>query len=339
MKNDKINYLVVGCFVLIMLVGLVYSIAMLSGRTSVTDAYYVIYKNVTGVKFGTQVLYEGFPIGQVEEVTPIAEGGGMRFRVDFTVKEGWRIPEDSISEIAAPGLLSAITLSIHAGVSKQALKPGDLIAGREAANLFAVMSSVAGQITELAENSLRPLLESVRKTTESFGSLMSGDAEVLLKELSSLAQEMSVRLPRIATDIEKFSYKMNSSSDELSAFLSTDNRVKMEALLTNMNTATENFAKLSGDLGKTRNTVDDLLQSMSSTVGGVDSMITENKSDIKKSLTDLRHVVDSVARHIDSVNQNMEGAARNMYEFSRQIRQNPGLLLGGTPPRDEAAGK
>ena len=37
------------------------------------------------------------------------------------------------------------------------------------------------------------------------------------------------------------------------------------------------------------------------------------------------------------MNQNLEGAARNMYEFSRQIRQNPGLLLGGTPPEDAAA--
>jgi phospholipid/cholesterol/gamma-HCH transport system substrate-binding protein len=36
------------------------------------------------------------------------------------------------------------------------------------------------------------------------------------------------------------------------------------------------------------------------------------------------------------INQNLEGAARNMFEFSRQIRQNPGLLLGGKPPTDEA---
>ena len=28
-----------------------------------------------------------------------------------------------------------------------------------------------------------------------------------------------------------------------------------------------------------------------------------------------------------------------MYEFSRQIRENPGLLLGGTPPKDQAVGK
>ena len=64
--------------------------------------------------------------------------------------------------------------------------------------------------------------------------------------------------------------------------------------------------------------------------------VVDNKGNIDKSMVDLRYVADSVARHIDSLNQNMEATARNMYEFSRQIRQNPGLLLGGTPPRDEA---
>jgi phospholipid/cholesterol/gamma-HCH transport system substrate-binding protein len=58
---------------------------------------------------------------------------------------------------------------------------------------------------------------------------------------------------------------------------------------------------------------------------------------VEKSVVDLRYIVESIARRIDSMNQNLEGAARNMYEFSRQIRQNPGLLLGGTPPEDAAA--
>jgi phospholipid/cholesterol/gamma-HCH transport system substrate-binding protein len=33
---------------------------------------------------------------------------------------------------------------------------------------------------------------------------------------------------------------------------------------------------------------------------------------------------------------NLDGASRNMNEFSRLIRQNPGLLLGGSP-REETA--
>ena len=62
----------------------------------------------------------------------------------------------------------------------------------------------------------------------------------------------------------------------------------------------------------------------------------DNRLDLDRSVVDMRHAVESVTRHIDAINQNLEGAARNMYEFSRQIRQNPGLLMGGTPPKDEA---
>ena len=72
-------------------------------------------------------------------------------------------------------------------------------------------------------------------------------------------------------------------------------------------------------------------------LASVDEMIIENKEGLEKSLDDFGYIADSTARHIDSVNQNLEGAARNMYEFTRQIRQNPGLLLGGQAPSGEAA--
>ena len=117
MKSNKINYVIVGAFMLTMMVGLITAVALLTGRTGAADAYYTVYDNVTGIKFGTQVLYEGYPVGQVEEVVPIEEDGRMRFRVDMSVKQGWSIPDDSIAQVAAPGLLSAITVNIEAGKS------------------------------------------------------------------------------------------------------------------------------------------------------------------------------------------------------------------------------
>ena len=124
MRTSKINYFIVGLFVIVMIVGLVVSVALLTGRTGATDGYHAYYSNVTGVKFGTQVVYEGYPIGQVIEVVPEEQDGRMRFRVNFDVVQGWRIPDDSIVEIAAPGLLAAVTLAVNAGESATALDPG-----------------------------------------------------------------------------------------------------------------------------------------------------------------------------------------------------------------------
>jgi phospholipid/cholesterol/gamma-HCH transport system substrate-binding protein len=329
MRNNKLNYVIVGTFVLAMLAGLIFSIAMLTGRTGATDSYYAVYRNVTGVNFGTQVLYEGFPIGQVEEVTPVAEGSKMSFRVDFSVKKGWRIPEDSVAKIAAPGLLSAITLSLSAGKSENALEPGVQVKGQEAANVFAVVSSVADQISMLAEkdirpllNNITPLLESITTTSDSFGKILDGNGTLLVADLVALTGDLSERVPRIAEDIEQITTRISKSAQELSTLLTPANRKQIESLIANMDTAAANFTQLSGNL-------DGL-------IADLNTVVTDNKGDIGESVVDIRYVTDSLARHIDSLNQNMEATSRNMYEFSRQIRQNPGLLLGGTPPRDEA---
>ncbi|MEE9544949.1 MAG: MlaD family protein [Rhodospirillales bacterium] len=311
MKSNKINYFVVGGFVLIMLAGLVVSVAVLTGRTGATDSYYAVYNNVTGIKFGSQVLYEGYPVGQIEDITPHPRAGGMSFRVDFSVKKDWRIPEDSIAQIAAPGLLSAVTISISAGKSTASLEPGGLVNSKEAANIFAVVSSVAADVNELAENNLKPLLNTINTAIGGFGELLQGDAQQLIIELTTLIQNVAERAPKISENIEAFSNKINQSSDELSALFKPENRQKLEAILGNL---------------------DILLVT-------VNGMVDENKRDINESIVDMRRVTESVARHIDQVNQNLEGASRNMYEFSRQIRQNPGLLLGGTPPKDKAVAR
>ncbi len=315
MKSNKINYLIVGSFVIAVVVGLVVSVALLTGRTGAVDSYYAFYRNVTGVKFGTQVLYEGYPIGQVEEVTPRERGGRMWFRVDFGVTKGWRIPDDSFAQIAAPGLLAAVAVNINAGSSKSALKPETEIKAKEAADMFSVLSDVAGNIGDMAETSLKPLIANINRTVAMVGDLLQEDGRDIIKETVTLVRNLAARAPKILDDVESFSANMNKTSTELSVLLNEENRKKLEGIMTNLDQAARNM---------------DLVMS------SVKGMISDNKKAVETSVNDLRHVADTVARYVDSVNQNLDGAARNMYEFSRSIRQNPGLLLGGTPPADEA---
>lgn len=324
MKSNKINYLLVGGFVIAMTVALVFVTAVLSGRTGATDAYFAIYKNVTGVKFGTQVLYEGYPIGQVEKITPMAEKGAMRFRVDMTVSQGWMIPEDSVASIRAPGLLSAITIAIDAGKSDKPLQPGAELKGQDAANLFAVMSNVATDLGNLADSHLKPLLISLDRTVGLMGNLLEKDGERLVGEITNLVHDVSTRVPKIAGDIEVFAGEMSKASKEITAFLSPANRAAMEDMIANLDAASKDLHSVSG---KTNQLLDN-----------TNKMVSDaNRQKVEATLADVRHVTESLARHIDSINQNLEGTARNMYEFSREIRQNPGRLLGGSAPQDEAA--
>jgi len=325
MRSSKINYLIVGLFVITMISVLVTSVAMLTGRTGAVDKYFTYYSNVTGIKFGTQVVYEGYPIGQLETITAEEKDGRMRFRVDFSVVQGWKIPDDSIVEIAAPGLLAAVTLAIQAGHSKVSLKPDQQVISKERSDVFAVVSSVAGQLGNLMDTNIKPLLEnvnsavgSINKIIDKEGMSLFEDARKVTEDLSELVDLMARRVPKIADNIEQFSSKLNVTADEFQKLITPGTRKKIEDVITNLDKATVSMEVLISDLG---------------------GMMAGYDSDMQKTLGETRYIVESVSRHIDSINQNMEGAARNMYEFTRQIRQNPGLLLGSETPEDKDKGQ
>jgi phospholipid/cholesterol/gamma-HCH transport system substrate-binding protein len=321
MNGGKINYVVVGAFVLAMAAALVVSLAVLMGRTGATDDYYAIYRNVTGVKFGTQVLYEGYPIGQVEKVTPVPSAGGMGFRVDFGVAKDWRIPEDSVAAITAPRLLAAVTINISAGESAVALSPGGMVRGRDGADVFAAMSMLAGEVSELTRGSLRPLLATLDQTVGAAGKILATDGAALSAELRAVAETINRRAPRILDNLERFTETINESGEQLNALATPENREKIEAVIGSLQQTGANLVRLTGRFDRLS--------------GSLHGVIEENQTDIRQSVANLRYITESVARDIDSINQNLDGTARNMFEFSRQIRQNPGLLLGGGRPVDD----
>ena len=131
----------------------------LSGRTGAHDIYSAVFDNVADVKYGTQVRFEGFPVGQVEEIRPIVKDGVMAFHLDLSVREGWKIPADSITTIGSSTFLGAKTVEIRRGKASTTLKPGDRITSAPPADMFAAMSSLAGDFGDLSKNSLRPMVD------------------------------------------------------------------------------------------------------------------------------------------------------------------------------------
>ncbi len=329
MRNNRINYIIVGTFVLAMLIGLVVSVAMLTGRTGATDSYYSVYDNVSGIKYGTQVLYQGYPIGQVEEVVPVQQEGQVRFRVNFSVKSGWQIPEDSVAQITSSGLLAAVTINIHAGDSKQALKPGTQVTGGEAVNLMGAMSSIAAQVTDLSEHSIKPLLANLNKSVGSFGDILESDGKGMVAQLRAMVEQLNARTPQITKELQSFAERMNQGGKGFSDLFNDKNQTRIEQALDNLAKASKQFSELTSDLAKTRALLDKLIQDS-------DSLVAKNDPTVTRSMEDMRHVMEVLAGQIDSISHNLDLSSRNFYEFSRQIRQNPSLLLSSKPPKDAA---
>lgn len=314
MKRDTINYFVVGTFVIALFVVFLMVLYRITGSTGAIDNYYVSYDNVAGIKFGTPVLYEGYQIGQVEEIEPQFTEGDTHYRLTLSVKKDWKIQQDCIAHIAASGLLSTISIDIKKGKSTSVLAPGAEIKGMPSNDLFATVNDVAEDIRDLAHNSLRPLLDKLNQQVD----LIAGD----IREITS----GNIK-PMFRDQVFPLMKKLNASADRLTRVLSDTNLDNVDSTLANLQAATTEADTLMQNLQLSRQAVDELLARTT-------DVVDDNSEDLKASVTDLKKTLYVTAQHIDAIAHHLEGASRNIHEFTRQIRENPGLLLRGSAPAD-----
>lgn len=304
MKHEHINYVVVGSFVLVILVTLVTVLALLAGRTGATDSYYAMYDRISGVNFGTAVSYEGYQLGQVEDISPTQLDGGTRYKVSFEIPRGWRIPQDSVARIISSGLLSPVIIDIREGASPQFLPPGSQIAGEVGDDVFASVTSAATDLSSMIVD--------------------------LRQALQAVSERAAADLPPIVSDVRRLVDRLNESAERLHGMLSEDNEQRVTTILEDLQGASHNFARLATDVNGTLTRIDSFVRDSH-------TMVTENRGDIEGAVADLRMTLGTVAENVDVIGANLESASRDLREFSRQIRAYPGRLLSTTPPVDDAS--
>jgi len=302
MKQEHINYFAVGSFVLIVLLVLMYAVYRVTGSASDVDKFYVDLHNVSGIRTGTPVTYAGFQIGQLADIEPVRSKNGTVYRLELEIKSGWKIPDDSTATIVTPGLLAEKTLDISEGKSTTFLKPGASIAGVESTDVFKLVRRMSAQFQELSDQGLKPLLDTVNR-------------------------EITANIPKLTRQTSNLLNQLNASAERLSQLLdSVDNR-RVNNILNNTETMTSNLLKVSHQLSQSSREVNKLLQSAS-------SLMDDNNKDLRQAVIDLRISMDVIANNINSVVGHIDNTARNMSEFSRQLRNNPGVLLNSKPPQD-----
>lgn len=347
LRNRRLNYTLVGGFVLLIALGIFASLVLLTGRAGPTDRYVTVYDNVKGLKYGTQVLFEGYPVGQVERIVPFRDGERMRFRVELSVARDWPIPADSVAQVTASGLLSAMTIDIRAGDSEALLQPGERLTGGEAADVFAAMSSVAAEITSLSEHSLKPFMRRLGNTVDSFGALVEEDVAVTAESLrlllddlrrrvpaftdgaTTLVEQLNRRVPELTGRAERVAGHLEHAGEQLGKLLRDRNVDRVGSILANLDATAADLDTLLDGFRETRGELDTLLADLR-------RVVATSGPDIERSTREIEEVLASLASDVDVITANLSAASRNFNEFSRQIRQNPGVLLGGKPPRDEA---
>ncbi|MGH8090036.1 MAG: MlaD family protein [Rudaea sp.] len=300
MKRDSINYVLVGAAVLAAGVLLLVALAMITGRGGATTAYFTHYRNVTGLRYGAPVFYQGYRIGQVGAIVPERDAQGTRYKIELDVRRDWPIPKDSIARLTATGLLADVAVGIGEGKDRAMAAPGAELAGAENADIFSAMNELAGQITQLTRGQISPLIQTLSKRVDSItGAIDKGTPDIVEQSRKLLTQ-------------------LNSASASLNDVLKPDNRAALGAILANTQ-------QMTAQLHDTQQKLDDAL-------GQLDSIARENRPGIRDSVADLRAVLEALSGRIDSISQHLQTASRNFDEFSREVRKNPNRILISPKP-------
>jgi phospholipid/cholesterol/gamma-HCH transport system substrate-binding protein len=322
MRRDTINYFTVGLLVIAMGVAFLALLYAITGRSGPSDEYHAYYRNVTGVKYGTVVYYDGYQVGQVEEVEPERGEQGLRYRVTFSVIEGWQIPQDSVAKIAS-GLLSGVWIDIAGGESGTLVAVDGEVKGQDYANMFAAVNDIAATFNGLSEDGLRPLLRNLNRRIDELSAEYRGlSAQSLRPFVDSLRAKIDD--PQLFADLKGLAAKLNDSAGRLQQLLRDENQAHVSAILGNVSQASADLKDLMQRLEDTRTQLHTLL-------ADVDGVVTENRAPVAESVRSLRDSLTVISDRIDSLMYHLDGSSRNMHEFTRQIRENPGVLLKSSP--------
>ncbi len=340
MKRDSINYTVIGLFVVVAAIALLYVLMRVTGNTGPVDTYRVYYDNVSGAKFGTPVFYEGYRIGQVERIAPQRQGGGIRFELLLSVQQDWRIPEDSVASLSASGLLGTVALEIKAGHSQTSVAVGGTISPDERIDLMANLNATVKEYRGLPDEGIKPLLANVNTQVDSLAAELHRIATVDLRQLIETATER-VDSPQIFAQIDSLLVKLNRSAGNIERLVGEQNQARVSGFLDEINLGAKELSGLIRKIETTRGHLDSVIRRVDGVVtdanklvNNADGLISENRPNLRAAIADMRKTLAVVAQNIDTIAYNLEGSSRNMNEFTRQIRENPGLLLGSSPQRE-----
>ncbi|MBK8286975.1 MAG: MCE family protein [Ahniella sp.] len=303
------NYTLVGGFVVASLIGLILLLLTITGKGERGTDYFAVYDNVTGLKVGAPVFYEGYRVGSVQGLEPKREPDGVQYRVTLSIREDWGIPDNSIAQLLSSGLLADVAVSIREGDSKVVLKPGATLKSMGGGDMFTAINELAAEATILTRERIRPLVDTLNRRLDSLGESLDSSTPTILAETETLLKDL------------------NKASRAINDVLKPENRKHIDHSLADLASTAEAAAAISKDLKTTRASLDQLLTELN-------AIASENRPGLRETVADLAEITSSLSQRIDAITINLESSSRNLNEFAREIRKNPNRLLF-TPEADD----
>ncbi len=318
--NNRGEQVWVGLFVLIAAALLIGTVLAVAGTFSVSGvAHHTYFKSAGGLLPGAIVRYGGMKAGRVDMVR-VDPQDSTRIEVDFSVGRDIPVKTDSVAKITSLGALDENYVEVGTGTKEAPLAPpGSEVKSVETVGI-GELSGIIGNLAPVAQQ--------------------------VLQNLNQRLTELQVTVARV-NDLLNDRNRANISEGlgNLNAMLAED-RPKISATLTNVQTASAKIVPLLDNLKTTMNHANDALSH-------IDSVVVENRQDIRAAVVELKqtlltasslmeqlkNTMDHNSDNIDQILVNIRITTENVRQLTETLKDRPSVLLRGNTTKDRKPGQ
>lgn len=303
--EEKVNFAIVGVFVLVLSAGLIGGVLWFSSGKSYLKIYdvYQTYMNesVSGLNLNAPVRYHGVEVGRVQKIA-LAPGNVEQVQLTLDIERGTPVKVDTVAILQTQGLTGLAFLDLTGGSRDS--PPLKALAGEE----YPVIKTGRSLITRL-DSAVTALLTNLNRTSENFNALMDKDNQRMVKNT--------------LTDIETLSHTLAARS------------ATIDATLTNAAKTMEGTARLTNELPV-------LAQRVQRSADAFDLMSNELAHAGANANSTLNNTQQFTGETLPEVHQlvvELRDLTGSLQRFSNDLEKNPSMLLYGKPVTPRGPGE
>lgn len=307
--ETKVNYVIVGLFVLLLSVAMIAGVLWLSAGKQynvVYDSYLAyMHESVSGLNLNAPVKYRGVAVGQVRQIS-LDKLNPEQVRLEFAIERGTPIKQDTIAILRSQGLTGIAYIELSGGSSASPLLAAEK---GEAYPVIKTAPSLLGRL----DTSLTGLLNNLSKTTENLNDLLDAENRKALKRTLADISILTGTLVMHKAELDK-TVSNTSLTMENAAKISS----QMPALIERIARSTEALEKMAKEATRAsisaRKTIDGM---------GPDAIRFTNNGlpELEKMIGSMREMMASLQR------------------VTEQIEQDPSMLLRGKEAQQHGPGE
>lgn len=229
------------------------------------------FDRVDGLSAGNLVYMNGVKIGSVNNIELAPD---HRVRVTMSVEMDVDVPEDSRALLTSFGLFDGKGIVIEQGTSEVNITYGGEIESEYVDSVMETLGDTGQDIGEDVSASFHELNQFLMQLNQT---LDDDSRQSIGQTIQNIERTTNALTSVLATRQQELEEAITSASHMMAQLdtMATDNRPRIDSLMTNLEESSEEFKKLSGELDVTVDQLNQILQKVNEGDGSLGKLVND----------------------------------------------------------------